>query len=1337
MDVELLSALRDTLSKPNRVFFLQKGYNILCKFGRGKGFRKNTWWNSPICRAQLAEFFSHNEQAFHTALPKLPDTVVSHDKDQLVAEQKAVSDYFHQTYGAPKFTYEEVQADQEFLLTEAFDQWFAAHSDNPDIVRDFKERMPSVPVMDIVLSLFYEHGSQSSFDEFCHILWKKLSSNWRLDPEVRELRRIFPIPEDLRQQFDLPPAEEAASEPVPTEESADVPDEEPVSGKKTSTPSNSPRQGEVTTAQSSAHTKTKEKPTTPPDVYRKAAQFRKTRESELCRAVVEELTSMGHFAAAENYAFQLTYVSALPDMEEAFYLNLLASVRQDGYTHECDGMVEAFKEDFPQSKHLATLEADLKRESDEARQHTDRLQIWTEPVTRWGTNSRKQRRAVSLLIESLSKRERVDGLEFALGAVARFPDDVKLRRQLLQLQYSLGLTASAANTCYHLIHLEATASARQKVLMQWFDCLVTDKRFDDMDEVLDIMQKEAVNPSLLAKCRAQRSPVKTAVEEVPAAAEKAVEEKPIVGAPVYPKAVKAPVAVRPNLSEVPYPRRFIGFIRHRASYINFFPVLMEADGVWYRLLPAEAEAMFPRLGGISLRFPNPAEALPFKEGRFVVITVERNDLQRTDDKDYEISIEPHYGQGALPLSNAAFVLVSPKDKAFDLCLDTEVQLEDGAGECPVLDGESALVAVDQGYAGPFRLRATKQGQLYIPKQAVKDQVSVPLWHPQPEAMVRLTIPVGQKMVSCRLVSTTMERPTDCVDLIQDGTLLQLASKVIPPIPASMDLSALAASDILSDDKRRERICTIVGKLSQFGNFSKAVRDWAVDNLVSALKAERPQPKHPIAEAVVAAVMQSPELQQLAKKLTNERAALEEAHRRALAEENQRFEQEKTARQQRLDQLQAGIQAAEAENEAKQAFWQAEFQRLVDQAQTRITEHAAHPYLKNLPAAAVVPTATDGASEDPLPPTAEPDFKARAAEVSSLRNLKPMSARDTRERLLREFQARRGYTHDEVVNLFVSLANQFLTIFSGEPGCGKTSVCGILADVLGLTGWEERLSAAPAWQNAAGYDRFLFVPVERGWTNKRDFLGYFNPLTQSFSSNDRRRYEAFRLLNEEARQGAAEVLPFIFLLDEANLSPMEYYWADFMSLCDGDSRLARTVQLGDDRLCRIPSHLRFLATVNIDDTTETLSPRLLDRAWIIRLPVPQFAAPKKEGSVDTPVTWGEFLAAFGAGTAEKDVPEMQPFYEHFRRAGINVSMRSRRAAAKFIAVSTPLLDGGRKKAVDYAVAQKLLPMIRSSGEEFQQWLEELKTLCEPYPVSQSIVDDILIRGNHNLGFYQFF
>ena len=190
--------------------FFEKNYNILCKSGRGKGSRKSTWWNNHFCRAQLADFFSHNEQGFKSTLRKLPDTIASSDKEQLLSEYKEISEYFHKTYGAPKFTFAEVLADKDNLFTEALDRWFSANSSNPDVVRDSKERMPSVLVPDIVLSLFYEHGSQSSFAEFCHILWKKLSSNWQLDPDIRELRKTFPIPEDLKAQFDLPPEESEA-----------------------------------------------------------------------------------------------------------------------------------------------------------------------------------------------------------------------------------------------------------------------------------------------------------------------------------------------------------------------------------------------------------------------------------------------------------------------------------------------------------------------------------------------------------------------------------------------------------------------------------------------------------------------------------------------------------------------------------------------------------------------------------------------------------------------------------------------------------------------------------------------------------------------------------------------------------------------------------------------------------------------------------------------------------------------------------------------------------------------------------------------------------------------
>ena len=58
-------------------------------------------------------------------------------------------------------------------------------------------------------------------------------------------------------------------------------------------------------------------------------------------------------------------------------------------------------------------------------------------------------------------------------------------------------------------------------------------------------------------------------------------------------------------------------------------------------------------------------------------------------------------------------------------------------------------------------------------------------------------------------------------------------------------------------------------------------------------------------------------------------------------------------------------------------------------------------------------------------------------------------------------------------------------------------------------------------------------------------------------------------------------------------------------------------------------------------------------------------------------------------------------------------------------------------MDYAVAQKILPMVKGSGPQFRERLEELLVLAANYPVTEGIVREILVRGDRNLNFYQFF
>ena len=103
----------------------------------------------------------------------------------------------------------------------------------------------------------------------------------------------------------------------------------------------------------------------------------------------------------------------------------------------------------------------------------------------------------------------------------------------------------------------------------------------------------------------------------------------------------------------------------------------------------------------------------------------------------------------------------------------------------------------------------------------------------------------------------------------------------------------------------------------------------------------------------------------------------------------------------------------------------------------------------------------------------------------------------------------------LINILVCLDQSFITIFSGLPGTGKTSLATLL---------NEKVLKS----------RFNKVQVGRGWTSERDLLGYFNPITNKYVSSGTGMYEYLETIAEDNRFN-------VVLLDEANLSPLEHYW----------------------------------------------------------------------------------------------------------------------------------------------------------------------------------------------------
>ena len=382
------------------------------------------------------------------------------------------------------------------------------------------------------------------------------------------------------------------------------------------------------------------------------------------------------------------------------------------------------------------------------------------------------------------------------------------------------------------------------------------------------------------------------------------------------------------------------------------------------------------------------------------------------------------------------------------------------------------------------------------------------------------------------------------------------------------------------------------------------------------------------------------------------------------------------------------------------------------------------------------------------------FNQRADQLLEISVSKEASS-VLKTRLLEAMKAHRHYSNNDILNLFICLTQNFLTVFSGPPGSGKTSICNLLADVLGLNSVAEHIKKPELWTDLSFTNRYVPVSVERGWTGKRDFVGYWNPLTKAFESVDQRRYEAFKQLDVEARKGVS-TLPFMMLLDEANLSPMEYYWADFMNICDGRDQHS-AISLGDKVQYRIPDTLRFVATINNDHTTEMLSPRLIDRATIVTLPEMTWTGldddlrdePSHINTQVPLVSWEDMKRTFGARridpTQGSDVNEkLSALYSHMQKGGFTMSIRVQKSIAGYISAALELFEKEENRsvqtiAVDYAVSQKVLPHISGNGEAFHQWLVELQDILENYGLDKSkeIVAHILDIGNQQMSYYRFF
>ncbi|GAB4192699.1 MAG: AAA family ATPase [Roseiflexaceae bacterium] len=290
-----------------------------------------------------------------------------------------------------------------------------------------------------------------------------------------------------------------------------------------------------------------------------------------------------------------------------------------------------------------------------------------------------------------------------------------------------------------------------------------------------------------------------------------------------------------------------------------------------------------------------------------------------------------------------------------------------------------------------------------------------------------------------------------------------------------------------------------------------------------------------------------------------------------------------------------------------------------------------------------------------------------------------------ETIIERIRARGFALADPLIRAYhVALQTKPLVILPGISGTGKTRLTRLYADaVYGDNPLASREN-----------EHYLLVAVQPDWHNARDLLGYYNALTGKFHPTP-----FLRFLHRAAADPSA---PYFVCLDEMNLARPEYYLAPILSALETEDHQidlgvpGATAETVTGELLqnpfRLPLNVRITGTVNVDESTHTLSDKLLDRANVIELT-----------DVDLPA----FRQSYRGALDEDAWQLLTQLYPIMARAGQPFGYRTISEVLRYVEQARGVLPPDQ--ALDQQIKQKILPRLR--GDDTPRLRRALTALLE--------------------------
>jgi 5-methylcytosine-specific restriction protein B len=305
----------------------------------------------------------------------------------------------------------------------------------------------------------------------------------------------------------------------------------------------------------------------------------------------------------------------------------------------------------------------------------------------------------------------------------------------------------------------------------------------------------------------------------------------------------------------------------------------------------------------------------------------------------------------------------------------------------------------------------------------------------------------------------------------------------------------------------------------------------------------------------------------------------------------------------------------------------------------------------------------------------------------------------------------------------SLLTKPFVILTGLSGSGKT-----------------KLAQAYVQWICQEESQYRIIPVGADWTNREPLLGYPNALKpEEYVKPDSGVIDLIMQANLNPE------LPHFLILDEMNLSHVERYFADFLSVMESNEEIPLyaegTVDNDVPSKLRVPPNLFIIGTVNIDETTNMFSPKVLDRANTIEFRINNnemqgFLGTANDLNMKALLGKGVHMSQNFIGLSKnksftnKDRDEINKtllnFFGELQKTGAEFGYRSATEILRLINQLDTLNNKiATSEKIDIAIMQKLLPKLHGSRRKLSPILETLGSFCltEDLKVVKDVFDKV--------------